>query len=83
MHLAAGEDRDVLEHGLAAIAEAGALTAATCSVPRSLLTTRVARASPSVSSAMMSERTALLGDLLENRQQVASCSESFFSWIRM
>ena len=27
--LAAGEDRDVLEHGLAAIAEAGALTAAT------------------------------------------------------
>src|SRR5437016_3220221 len=30
----------------------GALTAATCSVPRSLLTTRVASASPSTSSAM-------------------------------
>ncbi len=32
----------------------GALTAAQCSVPRSLLTTSVARASPSMSSAMMS-----------------------------
>ncbi len=31
----------------------GALTAATFSVPRSLLTTRVASASPSISSAMM------------------------------
>ena len=31
----------------------GALTAATCRVPRSLLTTRVASASPSMSSATM------------------------------
>jgi hypothetical protein len=51
--LAAGEDRDVLEHGLAAIAEAGRLDGATLSVPRSLLTTSVARASPSMSSAMI------------------------------
>ena len=53
-HLAAGEDRDVLEHRLAAIAEAGALTAATLRPPRSLLTTSVANASPSMSSAMIS-----------------------------
>ena len=51
--LAGGEHRDVLEHGLAAIAEAGAFTAATLRPPRSLLTTSVARASPSMSSAMM------------------------------
>jgi hypothetical protein len=51
--LAAGEDGDVLEHGLAAVAEARRLDGATLSVPRSLLTTRVARASPSTSSAMM------------------------------
>ena len=48
----------------------GALTAATFSVPRSLLTTRVASASPSTSSAMMSERLAGAGDLLEQGEQV-------------
>ena len=51
--LAAGEDGDVFEHRLAAIAEARGLDGATCSVPRSLFTTRVASASPSTSSAMM------------------------------
>ena len=58
----------------------GAFTAAVCSVPRSLLTTRVARASPSISSAMM--RNGL--------PERATCSSSgsmsfitliFFSWI--
>ncbi len=60
----------------------GALTAATCSVPRSLLTTRVASASPSTSSAMM----------MSGRPPRATCSrrgrrsfidEIFFSWMRM
>ena len=60
----------------------GALTAAACSVPRSLLTTRVASASPSMSSAM----------IISGRPRRATCSstgsrsfidEIFFSWIRM
>jgi len=34
------DNRDVFEHGLAAITKARGLTAATCSVPRNLLTTR-------------------------------------------
>jgi hypothetical protein len=53
-HLAAGEDGDVLEHGLAAVAEARRLDGADLQVPRSLFTTSVARASPSTSSAMIS-----------------------------
>ena len=48
---AAGEDRNVLEQGFAPVAEAGALTAATFIPPRILLTTSVASASPSTSSA--------------------------------
>jgi hypothetical protein len=51
--LAAGEDRDVLQHLLAAVAEARRLHPHTCSVPRILLTTSVASASPSTSSAMI------------------------------
>ena len=69
--LAAGEDRDVLQHRLAAIAEARRLDGARrVSVPRSLLTTSVASASPSTSSAMMSSGRALLRDLLEHREQI-------------
>ena len=48
----------------------GALTAATWSVPRSLLTTSVASASPSMSSAMISSGRPSLRDLLEHRQQI-------------
>ena len=48
----------------------GALTASTLSVPRSLLTTRVASASPSTSSAMITNGRACRGDLLEHRQDV-------------
>jgi hypothetical protein len=48
---AAGEDRDVFEIALRRSPKPWALTAATCSVPRSLFTTRVASASPSTSSA--------------------------------
>jgi hypothetical protein len=69
--LAAREDGDVLQHLLAAIAEARGLDGAHCSVPRSLLTTSVARASPSTSSAMI--RSGLLlpwRSLLEHREQV-------------
>src|SRR3974390_2335060 len=48
----------------------GAFTAATLSVPRSLLTTRVARASPSTSSAMISIGFVAFAPFSENRQQV-------------
>jgi hypothetical protein len=48
----------------------GALTATDLNVPRILLTTRVARASPSTSSAMITQRLAGLHDLLEHGQQV-------------
>ena len=49
----------------------GALTATPVNVPRSLLTTRVARASPSTSSAMIRIGLPRLDDLLEHRQHVA------------
>ena len=61
----------------------GAFTAATLSRPRSLLTTSVASASPSTSSAMMSERAAVARDLLEERQDVLHRAEIFFSLMRM
>ena len=48
----------------------GALTATDLKVPRILLTTRVASASPSTSSAMISSGLPRLDDLLEQRQQV-------------
>ena len=60
----------------------GAFTAATLSVPRSLFTTSVASASPSVSSEMISSGRPL--------RETASSTGSrsfmlliFFSWIRM
>ena len=49
----------------------GAFTATDLNVPRILLTTSVARASPSTSSDDDHERLARLHDLLEHRQQVA------------
>ena len=48
----------------------GALTATDLNVPRILLTTSVASASPSTSSAMIASGLARLHDLLEHRQQV-------------
>ena len=48
----------------------GAFTATHASVPRSLLTTSVASASPSTSSAMRSERAPLLRDVLEDGQEI-------------
>ena len=53
----------------------GALTAQTCSVPRSLFTTRVASASPSTSSAMMRSGLPALGDFLEQREQVLQAGD--------
>ena len=59
------------QHGLAAVAEARRLHgAAVSSVPRSLLTTRVARASPSTSSAMIRNGLPGARDLLEQREHV-------------
>ena len=53
----------------------GALTAQTCSTPRSRLTTSAARASLSTSSAMISSGLAGLGHLLQQRQHVADVGE--------
>ena len=60
----------------------GALTAATFRPPRSLLTTSVASASPSTSSAMISSG---LADwtTASSTGSIACRLESFFSWIRM
>ena len=49
----------------------GALTATELNVPRILLTTSVARASPSMSSAMITSGLPRLHDLLEHRHEVA------------
>ena len=54
----------------------GALTAQTCSVPRSLFTTSVASASPSMSSAMMSNGRAALATSSSSGQQVLHAGES-------
>ena len=80
--VAAGEDGDVCEHRLAAVAEARGLDGRDVDVPRSLFTTSVARASPSTSSAMIDERLAGWHDLLERRQQVLD-AEIFLSVMRM
>ncbi len=56
----------------------GALTAATLSPPRSLLTTKVAKASPSMSSAMIS--SGLPDWMTSSSSGTIGCSdESFFS----
>jgi hypothetical protein len=60
----------------------GALTAATLRTPRSLLTTRVARASPSMSSAMM-RSWAPDSAILPRMGRMSLAEEIFFSWMRM
>ena len=60
----------------------GALTAATLSPPRNLLTTRVASASPSTSSATISSgRDDCTTD--SSTGSIACSPDSFFSWSRM
>ena len=60
----------------------GALTAATFKPPRSLLTTSVASASPSMSSAMM--RSGLPVCTTASRTgSIGWSEESFFSWMRI
>ena len=60
----------------------GALTAATFRPPRSLLTTSVASASPSMSSAMMSSGLPVCTTASSTGS--SGCSdESFFSWMRI
>jgi len=60
----------------------GALTAQTFRTPRSLLTTRVARASPSTSSAMIS-RDLPASAILPRIGIMSLAEEIFFSWMRM
>ena len=70
------------EQGLAAIAEAGAFTAARLSTPRSLFTTSVVRASPSTSSAMINSGLPDVGTF--SRSGIRSrMLLIFFSWIRI
>jgi len=57
------------------------LTAATLRPPRSLLTTSVARASPSTSSATISNGRPLC-TTDSSTGSIACSPESFFSWIR-
>ena len=60
----------------------GALTAATFRPPRSLLTTSVASASPSTSSAMIT--SGLPACTTASSSGSSGCRvESFFSWMRM
>ena len=54
----------------------GALMARALIVPRSLLTTRVASASPSTSSAMITNGLPDLDDLLEDREDVRDGARS-------
>ena len=61
----------------------GALTATALKVPRSLLTTRVASASPSTSSAMITSGLPHLDDLLEDRAAGPRSREIFLSVMRM
>ena len=58
----------------------GALTAATCNVPRSLLTTSVASASPSMSSAMIKSGLPSLATCSSTGNR-SFMFEIFFSWI--
>ena len=60
----------------------GAFTAATFSPPRSLFTTRVASASPSTSSAMISSGRPDC-TTLSSSGSIGCRPDSFFSWIRM
>ena len=59
----------------------GAFTAATWSVPRSLLTTRVASASPSMSSAMMTSGLPLL-EICSSSGRMSFIELIFFSLMR-
>ena len=60
----------------------GAFTAQHCSVPRSLLTTSVASASPSTSSAMISIGLPAW-EIFSSSGRMSFRLEIFFSWIRM
>ena len=60
----------------------GAFTAATLSVPRSLLTTRVARASPSMSSEMISRGLLILATC-SSTGSMSFMLEIFFSTMRI
>ena len=77
-HLAAGQDRDVFKHRFATIAEARSLDRRDLHPPRSLLTTRVASASPSMSSATI--RRGLPVFTTASSKGSSSCNpDSFFS----
>ena len=76
-HLTACQDRDVLQHGFAAIAETRCFTAAIFRPPRSLFTTRVASASPSTSSAMIKKWLAT-GSLAQAEEPLAAVKTASF-----
>ena len=61
----------------------GALTATTFSMPRSLFSTRVARASPSISSAMITRSRLPIWTSFSRIGTMSAAAEIFLSWIRM
>ncbi|GMA88111.1 hypothetical protein GCM10025868_33610 [Angustibacter aerolatus] len=76
--LRAGEGRDVAEHGLATVAEAGAFTATALKVPRILFTTMVDSASPSTSSATTNSGLPVFTTFSSSGRK--SCSEPILAW---
>jgi len=69
--LTTSQGGNILHHGLARSPNPGALTASTFNIPRSLFKTSVARASPSISSAMINQiALANLNEFFQHRDNV-------------
>ena len=80
--LAAGEDRDVLEHGLAAVAVARGLDRRHLQRAAQLVDDQRGQRLALEVLGDDQQRLAELGHLLQERAAGPSCSEIFFSWIR-
>jgi hypothetical protein len=80
--LASGENGDVLQHGLAAVAKARRLHGRDLQPAAQLVHHEVASASPSMSSAMI--KSGLPACTTASKIGKSACKEeSFFSWMRM
>ena len=82
-HRAAGQDRDVLEHRLAAVAEARRLDGGDLQDAAQLVDDQRGQRLALDVLGDDQQRLAGLGDLLEQRAAGRGCCEIFFSWIRM
>jgi hypothetical protein len=81
-HLAAGQDRDVLEHGLAAIAEARRLDGRDLEAAAQLVDDERGQRLALDVLGDDQQRLARLHDRFEDRQHRLQV-DSFFSWMRM